>query len=154
MMSQTDLNASVYTGFGTLRKTPYSTHHWYVYDNAYIINWPDHTFVLKLSSNSTVTNSLEKCHHWTWIWHISEDPHIAYSISGAFKWTFWKNLGFCPNWGGGGGGGGGSANPKFFLTKTTWWFCWDFVTIRGGSSVPTFFTQKKGLFHEKIICLE
>ena len=37
----------------------------------------DHTFVLKISSKSTETNSLQKCHHCTqiWhIWHISEDP--------------------------------------------------------------------------------
>ena len=49
------------------------------------------------------------------------------------------------------GGGGGSANPNFFKPKPHG----DFVGILGGgSSVPTFFTQKMGLFHEKIICLQ
>ena len=38
-----------------------------------IIWWTDYTFVLKLSSKSTVTNSLEKCDHCTWICDISED---------------------------------------------------------------------------------
>ena len=34
----------------------------------------------RLSSKSTVTNSLEKCDHCTWIWDISEDPPIAHTI--------------------------------------------------------------------------
>ena len=32
----------------------------------------------------------------------------AFWFCGALKTDFWKNLGFCPNW-----GGGGSANPNF-----------------------------------------
>ena len=44
----------------------------------YMINWP--YFSNEISSKSTVTTSLQKCHHCVWIWHISADPLIAHSM--------------------------------------------------------------------------
>ena len=32
--------------------------------------WSDHTFSIKISSTTTVTNCLEKCDHCVWIWHM------------------------------------------------------------------------------------
>ena len=45
-----------------------------MYVQQWIYDHTEHTFVLRPSSKSTVTNSLQKCHHCVWIWDISEDP--------------------------------------------------------------------------------
>ena len=41
-------------------------------NNDCIMNWP--YFCNEISSKSTVTHSYKKCHHYLWIWDISEDP--------------------------------------------------------------------------------
>ena len=66
-------------------------------------------------------------------------------LRGALKKDFWKNLGFCPNQEGGGEDVGVCQFQVFLKPKPHG----DFVTIRGGVSVPTLFTQKMGLVMKK-----
>ena len=85
---------------------------------------------------------------------VSLFPSLLVSVSlfpsllrGALKWTFWKNLGFCPNW-----GGRGVCQSQFFFNQNHMVILLGFCHNRGGeggSSVPTFFTQKKGTFSWK-----
>ena len=109
----------------------------------------------------TIVSNYDKIHYASSIFVIRTNNCLDVEIElplllrGAFKSDFWKNLGFCPNW------GGGSANPKF-------WFNFSkgvFVAIWQGFPSPnqqnhqkshkkSSVTQKVWLFHEKIICLE
>ena len=58
-----------------------------------------------------VTSLRQQClwigNHGLWVGELS-------FLRGAFKWNFWKYLGFCPNWG---GAEGGLPIPNFFRPK-------------------------------------
>ena len=113
----------------------------------------------------TITFLLNNKHWWHGNWRQPlfglkekriQKIYIYTLLRGALKSNHWKNLVFCPNW-----GGGVSANPKF-------WFKFSkgvFVAIWRGFPSPnqqnhqkshkkSSVTQKVWLFHEKIICLE
>jgi len=50
--------------------------------NMTIIIWStDHIFLMKYHQKSTVTTSLQKCHHCVWICHFSADPIIAHPMN-------------------------------------------------------------------------